>query len=184
MLRERFPKAGIHAFTATATERVREDIIEQLGLREPEVLIGSFDRPNLIYRVERRTKLLAQIAPILDRHRDRAGIIYCLSRKETEELSAQLNAVGYKTRPYHAGMSDEARHAHQEAFIRDEIQTIVATVAFGMGIDKPDVRYVIHAGIPKSIEHYQQETGAPAATGWRRNAGCSSAGRTCRRGTF
>jgi ATP-dependent DNA helicase RecQ len=159
ILRERFPDVGIHAFTATATERVREDIVEQLRLSEAEVLVGSFDRPNLIYRVERRAKLLGQITPLLERYRDRSGIIYCISRKETEELSAQLNALGYQSRPYHAGMTDEARKAHQEAFIKDEVQTIVATVAFGMGIDKPDVRYVIHTGIPKSVEHYQQETG-------------------------
>ncbi|MFV0444509.1 MAG: DNA helicase RecQ [Planctomycetaceae bacterium] len=164
-LRERFPDVGIHAFTATATERVRDDIVEQLSLRQPRVYVGSFDRPNLHYRVERRGKLLGQIAPILDRHRDRAGIIYCLSRKETEGLSAQLNELGYQSRPYHAGLSDEARHAHQEAFIRDEVQIIVATVAFGMGIDKPDVRFVIHTGVPKSIEHYQQETGRAGRDG-------------------
>jgi ATP-dependent DNA helicase RecQ len=164
-LRERFPDVGIHAFTATATERVREDIIEQLALRQPAVYVGSFDRPNLVYRVQRRSQLIGQIAPILDRFRDRAGIIYCISRKETEQLSAQLNELGYQSRPYHAGLSDEARHTHQEAFIRDEVQIIVATVAFGMGIDKPDVRYVIHTGVPKSIEHYQQETGRAGRDG-------------------
>ena len=164
-LREQFPEVGIHAFTATANERVRDDIIEQLSLRKPQVLVGSFDRPNLTYRVERRNKLTSQISSIMERHRDQAGIIYCISRKEVETVSAQLNEMGYKTRPYHAGLSDEDRQSHQEQFIRDEIPTIVATVAFGMGIDKPDVRYVIHAGIPKSVEHYQQETGRAGRDG-------------------
>ncbi len=164
-LREQFPNVGIHAFTATANERVRDDIIEQLSLKKPQVLVGSFDRPNLTYRVERRNKLPSQISAIMERHKDQAGIIYCISRKEVETVSAQLNEMGYKTRPYHAGLSDEDRQKHQEQFIRDEIQTIVATVAFGMGIDKPDVRYVIHAGIPKSIEHYQQETGRAGRDG-------------------
>jgi ATP-dependent DNA helicase RecQ len=164
-LRERFPGVGIHAFTATANERVRSDITEQLLLNQPEVLVGHFDRPNLTYRVERRGKLTAQLSAIMDRHKDEAGIIYCISRKEVETVSTQLNALGYKTLPYHAGLSDELRQSHQEKFIRDETETIVATVAFGMGIDKPDVRYVIHAGIPKSIEHYQQETGRAGRDG-------------------
>ncbi len=164
-LREKFPGVGIHAFTATANELVRNDIVEQLSLHEPHVLVGQFDRPNLTYRVERRQKLTSQISAIMDRHKDQSGIIYCISRKEVETVSAQLNAVGYLTLPYHAGLADEVRQLHQEKFIRDEIQTIVATVAFGMGIDKPDVRYVIHAGIPKSIEHYQQETGRAGRDG-------------------
>ncbi len=164
-LREKFPEVGIHAFTATANELVRDDIVEQLSLRDPTVLVGSFDRHNLTYRVERRNKLTNQLAAIMDRHKDRSGIIYCISRKEVETVSAQLNALGYKTRPYHAGLSAEDRKSYQEKFIRDDIQTIVATVAFGMGIDKPDVRYVIHAGIPKSIEHYQQETGRAGRDG-------------------
>ena len=164
-LREKFPEVGIHAFTATANELVRNDIVEQLSLRAPQILVGSFDRHNLTYRVERRNKLTSQIAAIMDRHKGAAGIIYCISRKEVETVSAQLNEMGHKTRPYHAGLSDEARKSNQEKFIRDEIQTIVATVAFGMGIDKPDVRYVIHAGIPKSIEHYQQETGRAGRDG-------------------
>lgn len=164
-LREAFPGTSIHAYTATATQQVRDDVAAQLNLKNPEVLVGSFDRPNLHYRVVRRDGLITQIREIIARHPDRAGIIYCLSRKETEQLSAQLNEAGYSTRPYHAGLDDTARHAHQEAFVKDEVQTIVATVAFGMGIDKPDVRYVIHAGMPKSIEHYQQETGRAGRDG-------------------
>lgn len=164
-LREQFPQTGIHAFTATANERVRVDIVDQLSLRSPRVLVGSFDRHNLIYRVEHRQKLIHQITAIMDRHTDRSGIIYCISRKEVETVSAQLNQMGHGTLPYHAGLSDEDRKSYQERFIRDEIYTIVATVAFGMGIDKPDVRYVIHVGIPKSIEHYQQETGRAGRDG-------------------
>lgn len=164
-LRDQFPDASFHAYTATATPQVRDDIAAQLHLRAPEVLVGSFDRPNLIYRVRRRDQFFAQTCGIIDRHKDAAGIIYCLSRKETEQLSAQLSAAGYSARPYHAGLDDAARHAHQEAFVKDDVQTIVATVAFGMGIDKPDVRYVIHAGMPRSIEHYQQETGRAGRDG-------------------
>ncbi|MEZ6064956.1 MAG: DNA helicase RecQ [Planctomycetaceae bacterium] len=165
VLKERFPNVGVHAFTATATGRVQQDICEQLGLRAAKVLVGSFDRPNLIYRVERRGKSLGQITSVIDRHADSAGIVYCLTRKETEKVSEELNALGYRTRPYHAGLGDDARQRNQEAFIRDEVQAIVATVAFGMGIDKPDVRYVIHTGIPASIEHYQQETGRAGRDG-------------------
>jgi ATP-dependent DNA helicase RecQ len=153
MLRERFPKAAIHAYTATATEQVRTDVMRQLGLRNPEVLVGSFDRPNLTYRVERRDFLLGQIAAVLDRHEDEAGIIYCITRKEVDSLSQSLAAAGYSALPYHAGMADEDRKANQEAFIDDRCRTIVATIAFGMGIDKPDVRYVVHAGRPKSLEN-------------------------------
>lgn len=164
-LRERFPEVGLHAFTATATERVRGDVIEQLGLREPEVLVGSFDRPNLTYRVERKRGLLGQIREVLERHRGEAGIIYCITRKEVDERTAQLLAMGYRARSYHAGMSDEDRKANQEAFIQDEAEIVVATVAFGMGIDKSNVRFVIHAGMPQSLEHYQQESGRAGRDG-------------------
>lgn len=164
-LRERFPNVGIHGFTATATERVRTDIIEQLNLHEPQVLVGSFDRPNLSYFVESRETLIDQITTVIDRFRTESGIVYCLSRRETEDLAAQLTSLGHRARPYHAGMSDEDRQKNQEAFIRDEVPIIVATVAFGMGIDKPDVRYVIHAGLPKSVENYQQETGRAGRDG-------------------
>jgi ATP-dependent DNA helicase RecQ len=165
ILRDRFPDVSIHAYTATATERVREDIVEQLRLHEPDVLVGSFDRPNLTFRVQRRQKFLHQACEVIERHKGESGIIYCISRKEAERVSAQLQELGFSARPYHAGMEDSERKTNQEAFIRDEVQTIVATVAFGMGIDKPDVRYVIHAGLPKSIEHYQQETGRAGRDG-------------------
>jgi ATP-dependent DNA helicase RecQ len=151
-LKQIFPALGIHAYTATATERVRDDIVRQLGLVDPEVLVGSFDRPNLCYRVERRGDRLRQICSVLDRHAGSSGIIYCLRRKDVDELCLALQASGFAALPYHAGMSDEDRRKNQDAFINDRARMIVATVAFGMGIDKSDVRFVIHAGAPKSLE--------------------------------
>jgi len=165
MLKEKFPGVGVHAYTATATPRVREDIVRELGLRNAEVLVGSIDRPNLIYRVQRRKNLLQQVCDVVDRHRDDSGIIYAIRRADVDELSASLRALGYNALPYHAGMSDDDRHRHQDAFINDRARIIVATVAFGMGIDKSDVRYVIHAGAPKSLENYQQESGRAGRDG-------------------
>jgi len=159
MLRDEFPDVGIHAFTATATEHVRSDVVEQLGLRDPEVLIGSFDRPNLVYRSERMAGRVTQIREVLQRHPRESGIIYTTTRAATEELSDQLNSMGHRTLPYHAGMSDVDRRQNQDAFKAESIDTIIATVAFGMGIDKSNVRYVIHAGMPSSLENYQQESG-------------------------
>lgn len=164
-LREHFPQVSVHAYTATATESVRNDIIEQLGLKSPQQLIGSFDRPNLTYRVARRKDLQSQVRAVIDRHRKDSGVIYCISRREVDELARSLQDDGYKVRPYHAGLSDEDRHRHQEQFLNDDIQIIVATVAFGMGIDKSNVRYVIHTGAPKSLEHFQQETGRAGRDG-------------------
>ena len=159
VIREALPEVSIHAFTATATERVRQDIADQLALQDAVTLVGSFDRPNLIYRSERKDSIVDQAREILDRHRNESGIIYCTSRREVDSISEQLNAFGYRTLPYHAGMSDEDRRLNQEAFAEESIDTIVATVAFGMGIDKSNVRYVIHSGLPKSLENYQQESG-------------------------
>ena len=164
-LRSRFPGIGVHAFTATATENVRHDISEQLGLRDPEWLIGSFDRPNLIYRVLRKGDVLKQVRSVVDAHPQESGIIYCISRREVDELAESLKQAGYKTRPYHAGLSDADRNRHQDEFLNDKTHIIVATVAFGMGIDKSNVRYVIHTGAPKSLEHYQQETGRAGRDG-------------------
>ena len=165
LLKERLPGIAIHAYTATATAQVREDMIEELELSGPEVLVGSFDRPNLSYKIMLRDGGTDQMATIMDRHRDESGIIYCISRRDVEKTSEQLNQRGYQTRPYHAGMSDEARRDNQDAFIGERVDTIVATVAFGMGIDKSNVRYVIHAAMPKSLEGYQQETGRAGRDG-------------------
>ena len=164
-LRSVLPHAGMHAFTATATARVRRDIVSQLGLRGALVLVGSFDRPNLVYRVLPRANLKRQILDVLSRHRGEAGIIYCLSRREVDELAQWLRDEGHSSVPYHAGLSDEDRHRHQDAFLNEEADIVVATVAFGMGIDRSDVRFVIHAGAPQSLEHYQQESGRAGRDG-------------------
>jgi ATP-dependent DNA helicase RecQ len=164
-LRDRWPAIGLHAYTATATARVRRDIVSQLGLRDATELVGSFDRPNLVYRVLARSSLKAQVLEVLERHRGQAGIIYCSSRKEVDALAQWLQDTGWRARPYHAGMADDDRHANQDAFLNEEIDLIVATVAFGMGIDRSDVRFVIHAGAPQSLEHYQQESGRAGRDG-------------------
>ena len=164
-LRDRWPAAGVHAFTATATARVRRDIVVQLGLRNPVELIGSFDRPNLVYRVLPRSTLKRQLQELLVRHKGHAGIIYCQSRREVDALAAWLAESGVRAVPYHAGLSDDLRHRHQDAFLNEDADVVVATVAFGMGIDRSDVRFVIHAGAPQSLEHYQQEAGRAGRDG-------------------
>jgi ATP-dependent DNA helicase RecQ len=164
-LREEWPGVSLHAYTATATARVRRDIITQLGLREPVELVGSFDRPNLVYRVLPRATLKRQLTDVLARHKGQSGIIYCQSRKEVDALAAWLSQGGLRAAPYHAGLSDEDRHRNQDAFINEDIDVIVATVAFGMGIDRSDVRFVVHAGAPQSLEHYQQESGRAGRDG-------------------
>jgi ATP-dependent DNA helicase RecQ len=164
-LRDRWPSVSMHAYTATATGRVRKDIISQLGLRDAAELVGSFDRPNLVYRVLARATLKAQILDVLERHRGQAGIIYCTSRKEVDSLSQWLNDTGWRSRPYHAGLADEERSRNQDAFLNEEVDLVVATVAFGMGIDRSDVRFVIHSGAPQSLEHYQQESGRAGRDG-------------------
>ena len=165
LLRERFPTASVHAFTATATPRVRDDIVSQLALKDPEVLVGTFDRPNLVYRVVPRTDRVTQTLAVLGRHAGEASIVYCISRKETERLAARLAAEGILARPYHAGLEARERHRTQEAFARETIDVVVATVAFGMGIDRSDVRLVLHTSLPKSLEAYQQETGRAGRDG-------------------
>jgi ATP-dependent DNA helicase RecQ len=164
-LRERWPGVGVHAFTATATSRVRRDIVVQLGLRDPAELIGSFDRPNLVYRVLPRSTLKRQLQDLLARHKGHAGIIYCQSRREVDALATWLAESGVRAVPYHAGLSDDLRHRHQDAFLNEDADVVVATVAFGMGIDRSDVRFVIHAGAPQSLEHYQQEAGRAGRDG-------------------
>jgi len=164
-LRALLPGISIHAFTATATERVRRDIATQLALDRPAELVGAFDRPNLVYRVMPRATLKAQLTEILERHSRDAGIIYCTSRKEVDALAAWLATLGTKALPYHAGLSDAERSRNQDAFLDERADVIVATVAFGMGIDRSDVRFVVHAGAPQSLEHYQQESGRAGRDG-------------------
>src|SRR6185437_8005483 len=159
-LRARMPNAGLHAYTATATARVRRDIAAQLQLRDPLELVGSFDRPNLLYRVIPRAGLKRQVQDVLARHRGEAGIIYCTSRREVDALAAWLAESGVR-----AGPEDAERHRNQDAFVNEDADLVVATVAFGMGIDRSDVRFVMHAGAPQSLEHYQQESGRAGRDG-------------------
>lgn len=165
VLKERFPRASIHAYTATATERVRQDIVAQLHLARPTVLVGTFDRPNLVYRVVPRVDVEQQALEVIRRHANQAVIVYCITRRETETLARHLATAGVRAACYHAGLDAEERRRTQERFSREELDVIVATVAFGMGIDRSDVRCVLHAALPKSIEHYQQETGRAGRDG-------------------
>ena len=164
-LKSRFPRVSVQAYTATATERVRADIAAQLRLTNPAVLVGTFDRPNLVYRVVPRVDARAQALEVLRRHQSRAAIIYCISRNDTESMAAFLQANRLRAAFYHAGMEADERRRTQDAFASEELDVVAATVAFGMGIDRSDVRCVIHAAMPKSIEHYQQETGRAGRDG-------------------
>ena len=167
-LRDKFPGVPIAAFTATATQRVREDIINELRLKDPAEFIGSFDRKNLRYSgfAEPNAQVRMQkIISYVTAHKDDPGIIYCFSRASTEELAERLRKVHILANPYHAGLPTPERSRVQEGFLNNSIRVICATVAFGMGIDKPDVRYVIHAHMPKDIESYYQETGRAGRDG-------------------
>jgi ATP-dependent DNA helicase RecQ len=164
-LRERFPAIPFMALTATATERVRKDIVAQLRLKDPFVCVGSFNRANLAYRVIPKSKPADQVRRLIAAHKGGAGIVYCASRRAAESVAEGLRDSSIPARPYHAGLSDGDRSKNQEAFVRDRIQVICATVAFGMGIDKPNVRFVIHHDLPKNIEGYYQETGRAGRDG-------------------
>jgi ATP-dependent DNA helicase RecQ len=164
-LKENFPGASVHGYTATATEKVRHDICRQLNLKDPLLLVGNFDRPNLSYRVLPRQNLEEQILEIIERHQGEAGIIYCLRRRDVDDITAILQARGHQALGYHAGMDPAERKRVQDEFAAEKCDLIVATVAFGMGIDRSNIRYIIHAAMPKSIEHYQQETGRAGRDG-------------------
>ena len=164
-LRQFFPDVPMMALTATATGRVREDIVSLLKLREPRCYVASFNRPNLTYRVFAKSKAYAQVLEFLrDRSRE-SGIIYCQSRKTTESVAERLSEDGVKAKPYHAGLTPSERTQHQELFLRDEVRVSCATIAFGMGINKPNVRFVVHYDLPKNIEGYYQETGRAGRDG-------------------
>jgi ATP-dependent DNA helicase RecQ len=164
-LRALRPDVPIQAFTATATPQVRRDIAAQLGLRGPLELVGDFDRPNLTYRFLPRGDTVAQALAVIRRHEADAGIVYCLRRSDVDSLAASLARASVRCLPYHAGLDAATRKKNQEQFLAEEIDVIVATVAFGMGIDRPDVRYVVHASLPKGVEQFAQETGRAGRDG-------------------
>ena len=164
-LREHFPGVPIMALTATATERVREDIVRQLRLDDSRTYVASFNRPNLTYRVIPKSKPYDQVREFVRSRRNESGIVYCFSRKAAESVAERLTEDGIKALPYHAGLTAKERERNQELFLRDEVRVIAATIAFGMGINKPNVRYEVHYDLPKNIEGYYQETGRAGRDG-------------------
>lgn len=164
-LKQSVPDAPVIALTATADQLTRKDIIEKLELRNPGVFVASFNRANIRYRVEPKRNQVEKLLMFLSKHEDDAGIIYCLSRASTERLATQLTEEGFPALPYHAGMDKDQRARHQDMFLRDEVRIIVATIAFGMGIDKSNVRFVVHMDLPRNIESYYQETGRAGRDG-------------------
>jgi len=163
--RQQFARVPFIALTATATPKVQEDIISQLSLVCLQKYISSFDRKNLIYRIMRKKNAYDKLIKLLKKYKGESAIIYCFSRKETEAIAADLQADGFMARPYHAGLTNDQRKMHQEMFIKDEVAIIVATIAFGMGIDKPDVRLIVHYSFPKTLEGYYQEIGRAGRDG-------------------
>lgn len=164
-IRHLFPKAVMLALTATATEHVRQDICQNLGMKNPKLFISSFNRENIYLEVQPKRGAMETVINYIKKHAGDSGIIYCNSRKQVEEIAQNLDQKGYSVLPYHAGLSDDVRSKNQELFIKDEVQIIVATIAFGMGINKPNVRYVINYDLPKSIEEYYQEIGRAGRDG-------------------
>ena len=164
-LRKHLPDVPIMALTATATERVREDIIKELKLRDPRCYVASFNRPNLTYRVVPKTAHYDQLLAFIRTRPNDSGIVYCASRKSAESVARNLNEDGISAKPYHAGLTTSERTKHQEAFLRDDVRVVTATIAFGMGINKPNVRFVVHYDLPKNMEGYYQETGRAGRDG-------------------
>jgi len=164
-LREHFPDVPVMALTATATERVGADIVKELKLRDPRCYMASFNRPNLSYRVVPKSSPYEQLLAFIRSRPNDSGIIYCASRKSTDSLARNLNDDGISAKPYHAGLTTGERTKHQESFLRDDVRVITATIAFGMGINKPNVRFVVHYDLPKNLESYYQETGRAGRDG-------------------
>ena len=164
-LRKHLPDVPLMALTATATERVRADIVKELKLQDPRCYVASFNRPNLTYRVVPKTEPYEQLLAFIRSRPNDSGIVYCASRKSTESLARNLNEDGVGAKPYHAGLTNVERTKHQDAFLRDDVRVITATIAFGMGINKPNVRFVVHYDLPKNLESYYQETGRAGRDG-------------------
>lgn len=164
-IRAQFKDAVFLALTATATAQVQEDITANLRMKTPEVFVAGFNRANIFLEVRPKRNALREVIACLEQHSGESGIIYCFSRKQVDKLTEQLTISGYSALNYHAGLSDEERRNHQQQFIRDKVRIMVATVAFGMGIDKPNVRFVIHYDLPKSLEEYYQEIGRAGRDG-------------------